>query len=373
MATVKIETRIGKKGKKSYHVKYQDPMTSKSKHYKTFRLLGDAKDAQRNLRDLIDNGKMSEVKASSKKMALQTFSDVAASLEMKWADLHERKELRDTTFNEYKYRIGVLDRVFGKSLLCEISKVEIERYQTRTMKTQSAVTSNRNMFVIKQIFKHGEELHAIVENPSKGIRYLSEKAHERTRFLLPHEIESLVFASRTTRAKFYMPALIYLGAEHGASKQECLDLRWRDIDFDQGDKGKIFLFRTKNNQKRWGDLMPRTREALLTWRNHLLHARKRRRMDVISDRVFCHLDGSPIKGFQSAWEATKEKAKIKDFHFHDLRHTYCSNLILAGADLKTVKDMIGHRDISMTDRYTHLTQDYRNAVQEKLAQHYNQS
>jgi len=54
----------------------------------------------------------------------------------------------------------------------------------------------------------------------------------------------------------------------------------------------------------------------------------------------------------------------------DLRHAYCLNLILAGADLKTVKEMIGHKDISMTDRYTHLTQGYRNAVQEKLAQHY---
>jgi hypothetical protein len=43
MATVKIETRIGKDGKKSYHVKYQDPVTLKSKHYKTFRLLDDAR------------------------------------------------------------------------------------------------------------------------------------------------------------------------------------------------------------------------------------------------------------------------------------------------------------------------------------------
>ncbi len=65
------------------------------------------------------------------------------------------------------------------------------------MKTQSAVTSNRNMFVIKQIFKHGEELHAIVENPSKGIRYLSKRLMREPG---PHEIESLVFASRTSRA-----------------------------------------------------------------------------------------------------------------------------------------------------------------------------
>lgn len=82
------------------------------------------------------------------------------------------------------------------------------------------------------------------------------------------------------------------------------------------------------------------------------------------------MNGSRIESFQSAWENIKKKAKIKDFHFHDPRHTCCSNLILAGADLKTVKEMIGHKDIAMTDRYTHLTQGYRNAVQEKLAQHY---
>ncbi|MGO9145271.1 MAG: site-specific integrase, partial [Desulfomonilia bacterium] len=167
------------------------------------------------------------------------------------------------------------------------------------------------------------------------------------------------------------PALIWLGAEYGASKQECLDLKWSKINFDYEGIGLIELFRTKTCKLRTDALMPRSREALLAWRGHLQHARYRRRMEVKSDWVFCHLDGSPIDSFQSAWETTKERAKVENFHFHDLRHTFCSNLILSGADLKTVKDMIGHKDISMTDRYTHLTQGYRRMVQEKLAQHYN--
>jgi site-specific recombinase XerD len=371
MATVYIDTRIGKNGKKSHQVKYKDPVTGKNKHYKTFRLLADAKTAERHLRDLIDKGKMSEVKVSSRKMALQTFSEIAASLVSEWVIRHERKEIAAKTLKNYQDRITVLNRVFGDSLLCEISRQEIMNYQTRTMKIQSVVTSNRNMFVLKQIFKHGEVLHAISENHAANIRYLNERGSERTRFLLPHEIETLVTASQKTRAKFYMPVLIYLGAEHGASKQECLDLKWTDINFDFRPKGKIYLFRTKNKGKRWVDIMPRTREALLAWRDHLIHARYRRRMGKVKmDLVFCHLDGSPIDGFKKAWEATKKKANIEDFHFHDMRHTFCSNLILAGADLKTVKEMIGHRDISMTDRYTHLTQGYQSMIQEKLAEHY---
>ena len=56
--------------------------------------------------------------------------------------------------------------------------------------------------------------------------------------------------------------------------------------------------------------------------------------------------------------------------YHDLRHTFCSNLLLAGSDLKDVKEMIGHSDLAMTDRYSHLTMDRKRSRQKKLAEHY---
>ena len=62
---------------------------------------------------------------------------------------------------------------------------------------------------------------------------------------------------------------------------------------------------------------------------------------------------------------------MKDFHFHDLRHTFCLNLILAGASLKDAKEMIGHEDMTMTDRYSHLTLQQHLSKQEQLASHYN--
>ena len=67
----------------------------------------------------------------------------------------------------------------------------------------------------------------------------------------------------------------------------------------------------------------------------------------------------------------RKKATITDFVFHDLRHTFCSNLRLAGANFKDVKDMIGHSEIKMTDRYTHLPDAKKVALQASLANHYN--
>ena len=62
------------------------------------------------------------------------------------------------------------------------------------------------------------------------------------------------------------------------------------------------------------------------------------------------------------------KAEIKDFTFHDLRHTFASRLVMAGVDLPTVKELLGHRDISMTMRYTHLSSNHKQTAVGKLEQ-----
>ena len=165
--------------------------------------------------------------------------------------------------------------------------------------------------------------------------------------------------------------MILLAAEHGASKQEILDLEWSDINFEYQGFGIIRLFRTKNQVERMEYLMPRTRDALVKWKKHQGWMRHRRKItEVSSDLVFCRLDGTPLNGFNKAWNATKKVAGVNGFHFHDLRHTFCSNLLLSGSDIKDVKEMIGHKDLAMTDRYSHLTLQHKLSCQKRLAEHY---
>jgi integrase len=165
--------------------------------------------------------------------------------------------------------------------------------------------------------------------------------------------------------------IVCLGAEHGASKQEILDLKWTDLDFDFEGKGRIRLFRTKNGRERTEYLMPRTREALLQWREHQAWMRHRKRIqDKGPGLVFSKLDGRRLAAFSKSWRKARVIAGFPELHFHDLRHTFCSNLILSGADLKDVKEMIGHSDLSMTERYAHLTSMRKLSRQEDLARFY---
>jgi integrase len=76
------------------------------------------------------------------------------------------------------------------------------------------------------------------------------------------------------------------------------------------------------------------------------------------DRFFCNRRGTPYRSFRSIFERAVHNAEIMDFTFHDLRHTFASRLVMVGVDLPTVKEPLGHRDVSMTIRYTHPSNDH---------------
>jgi integrase len=67
----------------------------------------------------------------------------------------------------------------------------------------------------------------------------------------------------------------------------------------------------------------------------------------------------PNQYFRESFEEAVRRANIEDFHMHDLRHTAASYMIMNGVDLRTVADILGHKTIAMTMRYTHLLDDHK--------------
>ncbi len=82
--------------------------------------------------------------------------------------------------------------------------------------------------------------------------------------------------------------------------------------------------------------------------------------------VIRNLAGEPLVGPRHWFEPAVLKAKLRSFSWHCLRHTFASRLVMAGVDLRTVQELLGHKSIAMTVRYSHLTPKHTLAAVERL-------
>jgi site-specific recombinase XerD len=69
--------------------------------------------------------------------------------------------------------------------------------------------------------------------------------------------------------------------------------------------------------------------------------------------------GKPYQDVKRSFHTALRRSDIKDFTFHDLRHTFASHLVMAGVDLTTVKELLGHKTLTMTLRYAHLAPSHK--------------
>ncbi len=177
------------------------------------------------------------------------------------------------------------------------------------------------------------------EHPCRGIARRRED-NERVRFLAPTERTRLLEACRTSKwPRLYL--LVLMALTTGARRGELMGLRGRDLDLE---RAVAHVHLTKNGDRKVLPLMPAVVEELRRHRvaSDALVFASRRRPDL------------PYT-FESVWATALKRAGIKDFRFHDLRHTCASYLAQDGASLLEIADVLGHRQLSVTKRYSHLT------------------
>jgi integrase len=145
----------------------------------------------------------------------------------------------------------------------------------------------------------------------------------------------------------YLKPLTIVALNTGARRGALFGLKWGDVDIEN----KIILFTAasaKNEKPLRVPLNTVAASALARWK---LQSPAR------GDNSFVFPSpktGEKLSNINKSWSALMKRASIKNFRFHDTRHDYASRLVMNGVDLFTVKELLGHADIKMTQRYAHL-------------------
>jgi len=237
---------------------------------------------------------------------------------------------------------------FRGKLLSEITTEQIEKYKVKRRKLVSPASVNRELSCLSHMFTLAIRWGIVSKNPMKGVKKFKEPP-ERLRFLTQDEINRLL-----TTCSPHLRPIIITALNTGMRKSEILKLRWEQVNLSQR---TITLRKTKNNELR---VIPI---------NEFLYETLRKLPSLgKSEWVFPNENDKPFGDIKTAFKAALRRAGIEDFRFHDLRHTFASHLVMNGAHLRTVQQLLGHKDIKMTMRYSHLSKDFVQEAVENLGE-----
>jgi integrase len=258
-----------------------------------------------------------------------------------------RANRRPHSVRRHEISWRAIQSVFGSKRLDEISPLALERYRRQRQKAgRSDVTINRELAFLRNLYTMAITWDKAIENPVKKVK-LARENNEKLRILSSDEETRLLDQCGTQ-----LKPLVITALNTGFRSSELLSLTWADVDFLSGSVTVRAAY-AKNGESRSVPMNKVLTEILRTIKIG----------DSMLESVFRSTHGTPYRSFRSAFERSVRKANIEDVTFHSLRHTFASRLVMAGVDLPTVKELMGHKNINMTLRYTHPSSRHKqNAV-----------
>lgn len=260
----------------------------------------------------------------------------------------------------------------------ELEPLEIEKWRTEHIKSGwKAATANRRLSSLKAALNWGvkrklfssnplEDIEALQESDSyKSIRSLSDDERKRLMGALD-EREKRLRDARTSHNQWlqergqkalplldgeftdHLKPMVIFSLKTGIRQGSLFALRWGDINFDE----RYMTIRgtvAKNGETLTLNLNKAAMTVLKKWHDQ---------SDNIADNapVFpSPVTGSKLNNVKKAWQGVLREANIENFRWHDMRHDFATQLMKKGADIYSVKEVLGQSDIKMTQRYAHIT------------------
>ena len=247
-----------------------------------------------------------------------------------------------------EYNLKKLEAAFRGKYLYSITIKDVEKFKSDRSQEVSPSTVNRELATLKTLFGKAVAWERVHENPAKSVKFLREPKG-RLRFLEREDIVKLL-----TNCNKRLRPMVVLALNTGMRRGEILGLKWRDVDFK---RHIITLLDTKNGEKREVYINEQVKTALIGVRKY-----------PESPYIFCNNKGKPYYDIRKSFFTALTKSGIINFHFHDLRHTFASQLVMSSVDINTVRELLGHKDIRMTLRYSHLAPSHKQRAVDILGQ-----
>ena len=251
-----------------------------------------------------------------------------------------------STFERDQFSIGHLTSFFNGKYLFDVTPELIEKYKVMRLKKVQPAAVNRELACLKHMYTKAIAWGYVKINPAKSVKLFKEPPG-RLRYLKPDEIENLLASCPR-----HIRPVVLTAVNTGMRRGEIFNLKWRDLDLENR---KLTVVNAKNNESR---VIPI---------NQTLYEEFKTLLKVATgEYVFSRRNAEPLKDIRTGFAVALKRAKIKDFRFHDLRHTFDSHLVMQGVNLRAVQQLMGHKDIKMTMRYPHLSPEHVQQAVEKL-------
>lgn len=249
---------------------------------------------------------------------------------------------------------GYLSRFPHITKLSHLDSKIVEDYKSyRSVQQARPMTINIELQIMKSILSLAVKWGYTNVNPAQNVEAIRIIRTTEARFLTKEEAKKFLECSSD-----WQYPIFYAFLNTGMRKQELMTLEWSDVDFHR----RKIKIRVKDG---W---TPKTAEREIPISDGLMNVLLKLRTQSNCSLVF-HEDGQVIENNKLRKELMKvtKKAGFPDVtKIHSLRHTFASHLVMKGVDLPTIKQLMGHSDISTTMIYSHLAQDHLSDVVSKL-------
>jgi len=246
--------------------------------------------------------------------------------------------------------IETLKERFSSWTLDKITYYEAERFKTDRQNTltkkgtpRTASTINKEVNTLRHMLKKAVSWGMLERSPfEKGETLHLRENNRRLRYLSTEEIQALL-----KECPAHLRDIVEIDLLTGMRRGELLSLKWSQIA-----GGFIYLHETKTDEARQIPIL-KDLEAVFKRIRQYQWAK-----GLKSEYVFCGDQGRPFKEVKRSFASACKRAGITDFRFHDLRHTFASHYVMRGGSIKGLQRILGHKDIHMTMRYSHLSKEF---------------